>query len=253
IAAIQAYALRLTTGGDNFLNRRPHVIGIHEQSRLFGKNIQKIVEGFRFIIVRHDPGVRLCAIDRNLESGTGIHIGCSFASSNKSRTRSENTCLDSVGPARTEFDDRVAGSRARDPCRFARDQCLQMYGGQKTGLHQLRFRDGSSDAKNRLSWEKDGSFGQCPDIAGEMEALKVVKELLAHVRKERQRLEIPDFFFGKADVLQEVKRLFESGSDKIVATRWKMTHKQFEGGASGKLLLHVGRSHRQFVQVGQEA
>lgn len=70
--------------------------------------------------------------------------------------------------------------------------------------------------------------------------------------KEWQRLDIRDLFLGEVDVFQEVKCLFESSRNKVVAMRRKIADKQFEGGTSGKIGLHVRCPHRQFIEVSQE-
>jgi hypothetical protein len=55
------------------------------------------------------------------------------------------------------------------------------------------------------------------------------------------------------NVFKEVEGLFETSGDKIVAIVGQMTHEEFEGSASVKLILDVARRHRQFIKIREEA
>jgi hypothetical protein len=67
VSAIEPHAVRFASRRDDFVYRCADIIGIHEQCGLLRENIQKAPERFRFILVRHHPGMRLRAISVQIE------------------------------------------------------------------------------------------------------------------------------------------------------------------------------------------
>src|SRR4029077_20402924 len=51
---------------------------------------------------------------------------------------------------------------------------------------------------------------------------------------------------------QTVESLLEPRSNKVVPLRRQVADKQLECGPGLKLILHVSRRHREFVQVGEQ-
>src|ERR1041384_2189919 len=68
IAAIEANAAGLAPPRDDFLDVRVHVVGVNEKSGLVGENVEKIAEGFGFIIVGHNQRVCLGSVDGNAKA-----------------------------------------------------------------------------------------------------------------------------------------------------------------------------------------
>src|ERR1019366_1647554 len=147
IPAVQTDGVRLTTSRYDFVDSSANIIGIHEQRGLFRKHIQKIAEGFAFVIMGHDPRVCLRSIHRDSEDPTSIRVGCSFAAADKSSAGSEDTSFDSMGASRSELNDRPTRRSRGHACRLAGDQCLQMDNGQQAGFYQLGLGDRRNHAQ----------------------------------------------------------------------------------------------------------
>src|SRR5712691_9241994 len=65
VAAIETYAAWLTAKRNDFVDSRANIVGIHQKGRLFREDVEKITEGFDFIVMGHDPRVGLCSINRD--------------------------------------------------------------------------------------------------------------------------------------------------------------------------------------------
>jgi len=86
-----------------------------------------------------------------------------------------------------------------------------------------------------------------------VELSEIVEESGVDMTKYGQIADVGHFFGRKGNVFKEVEGLFETSGDKIVAIVWQMTHEEFEGSASVKLILDVARRHRQFIKICEKA
>jgi len=124
ITAVEPDATGFAAQHNDFVDCFANVIGVHEKSRLFRKNIEEITESFGFVAVRHDPRVRLCSINGDPKEVACESVGCSCAAGNVGCACSEDCSFCPVGPARAKFDNRSAsGGSGYSRC-FAGNQGL---------------------------------------------------------------------------------------------------------------------------------
>ena len=99
ISAIEANPPGLAPHGNDFFHRRADVVSVHQENGLIGKDVEELAEGFPFVLVRHDPGVRLRAVDVNSELQAGGNIGGAQAAADHRRARGQNPRFGAVGAA----------------------------------------------------------------------------------------------------------------------------------------------------------
>ena len=124
----------------------------------------------------HDPRVRLRSINRNTETAASKRVRCALAAAHESGARGEHSRLHPVSAAGTEFHDGSSGGSAGDARSFAGDQRLEVKDAEKARFNKLGFGDRGGHAKQRLAREENGSFGQSPNVASELELREIVKE-----------------------------------------------------------------------------
>src|SRR5262249_33037254 len=103
------------------------------------------------------------------------------------------------------------------PSGFARDQRLKGDRAQQVGLGNLRFDNGSAHGEDRLAVEENRAFGNCEEIAGEVEFVQVVEELGGDTSELGERPEICDFFWREAKIEQVIDNLGKTRGDDEVA------------------------------------
>src|SRR6516162_1158342 len=98
IAAVEPNAMGFAAQHNDFVDCFVNIISIHEKSRLFRKNIEEIAESFSFVVMRHDPRVRLCSINGDAEGVACERVGCSRATCNVGRACGQDSSLYTMGP-----------------------------------------------------------------------------------------------------------------------------------------------------------
>ena len=83
-----------------------------------------------------------------------------------------------------------------------------MDSGKQARFHQLCFRYRCGHAKNGLPGKKDSAFGQCPNIAGEMEGPKVFEYCGADMTEQWHHPQVRYLLIRKMNILEEIERLF---------------------------------------------
>src|SRR4051812_13473103 len=81
IAAVEADGLKRRAGGDGMANAFDGVVGVHQQRTGFGKQFAKAAEGDDFIVVGHDPRMRLSAERRYAKDPARLGIAGADATS----------------------------------------------------------------------------------------------------------------------------------------------------------------------------
>jgi hypothetical protein len=90
-----------------------------------------------------------------------------------------------------------------------------MVDGEKhVGLDELSFDYGSADCENRLVGEDNGSFGNAPNVACELEILKIREEFLVELVFAS---EIFDIAFCKMEIGDVFSDLLETCGNSITA------------------------------------
>src|ERR1700740_2519072 len=106
-----------------------------------------------------------------------------------------------------------------------------MQNAQKTGLHELRFGDGSGYAEHGFAGKENRSFLQSPNVAGKAELREIFEELGLDVEKGGQRAQVGDVFRGEAHLLEKPEGLLQPRGDQVIAAARQGAHKKFKGGA----------------------
>src|SRR5438094_411580 len=107
--------------------------------------------------MRHDPGMRLRAINRNPEAAARVRVRGAFATANEGSAGGEDSGFHAVRATRAEFHDRASGGSVGDAGCFAGDKRLKMKNAEEAGFDKLRLCDGGGHAQKRFTGEKDGS------------------------------------------------------------------------------------------------
>src|SRR6516162_5443781 len=204
ITAVEPDATGFAAQHNDFVDCFANVIGVHEQSRLLRKNVEEITESFGFVIVRHDPRVRLCSINGDAEGMTCEGVGCSCAAGNAGCASGENCSFYAVSPAGAKFDDRPAGGGCGYSRCFAGDEGLEVQDRQEAGLDELGFCNWSCNSEQRFARKEDRTFWQRPNIAREVEPPEKVIEARLNVSKYWQIAEEGDFLGGEVNVFKGI-------------------------------------------------
>src|SRR5205823_6687187 len=154
VAAVKAYAAGLAAQGDDFLDGGAHVVGIDQERGVLWKDTQEIPEGFGLVLMRHDPGMRLRAINRNPEAAARVRVRGAFATANEGSAGGEDSGFHAVRATRAEFHDRASGGSVGDAGCFAGDKRLKMKNAEEAGFDKLRLCDGGGHAQKRFTGEK---------------------------------------------------------------------------------------------------
>ncbi len=253
ISAIEANPPGLAPHGDDFFDGRANVVGVHQQHGLIGKNIEEFAERFPFVLVRHDPGMRLRAVNMNPELLAGCDVGGAQTAADHGRARGQHSSLGAMGAARAEFDHISSGRGLRHARRFAGNHGLKINGGEQRRFRDLRLDDRRGNAQDRLSRKKYGALRHGPNVARKPETGQVIKKIVADCRKDRQRAQIRDLLARKTHALQKIQRLIEPGGNQIISAGGQRADKQFKSRARVESCFQVARRHGQFIQVGQQA
>src|SRR5215470_15559587 len=111
-----------------------NVVGVNEKSGLLGENVQKVPEGFGFILVCHDPRMCLGSVNRNAETAARIGVGSALAAADERSARGQNSGFDAMSATRAKFHD-GSTSRSRGNARgLAGDQSLEVKDTEEAGF-----------------------------------------------------------------------------------------------------------------------
>ena len=253
VATVETHTGRLASASNDFLERGADVVGVEEKRGLLRKNIEEAVEGLRFVLESHDPGMRLRAIGGSAEKARGENIGSSCAASDEGGARSENPSLSAMRTTRTEFDNGPAFGGSDDTRGAAGNHGLKIDRGKKARFEKLGFDDGRGDAQERLVGENDGAFGHGRDFAGEAETREIIEELAADVTEHGIAADELDFPFREMDGFEKFEGLFEASGYEVIALGWKATNEKFESSTSVEAGLKIAGGHGEFIEIGEKS
>src|SRR5690348_4095080 len=252
VAAVEANAAGLASERNDFLDGFVYVVSIHEKRGLLREHVQKVAERFGFILVSHDPRVRLGAVHGNAEAAASVSVRRAFATADECGTRGKYARLHAMSAARAEFHDWAPRRSGGDTRCLAGNESLEMENAEQAGFDELRIGDGSGDAKKRLAGKENRSFGQSPNVASKLKTREIIKEIGMDIAKKGLCAQIGDVFVGKAHILQELEGLLESCGHEVIAMAWEGANKKFKRGASVEAFLDVAGRHGEFVEVGEQ-
>lgn len=214
VAAIEADTGWFAAEGNDLVDGPSNIVGVREEGRLLRKDIQKIPKCFGFVVMRHDPRVGLCSINRDAKAVARIGVGRSCAAAKECGACGEDTGFDAMSSPRAEFNDGPPAGGSGYASRFAGNEGLEMNNGKEAGFDELRFGDRSSDAEQRLARKEDRALREGPNIACEVELSEIVEEVGVDMMEHGQSADIGYFFRRKGNVCKEVESLFKTSETR---------------------------------------
>src|SRR6185437_4138716 len=253
IAAVEPDARRLAAPRNDFAKGRANVVCVKKQSSLLRENIEETIEGLRFVLVSHDPGMGLRAVSGDVKKPARHHVGGALASGDPCCARGKNSGFASMGAASAELDDGFAFCGDVQASGATCDHSLKIDSGQKARFQNLAFDDRGRNAKKRFARENQGAFTDGPHVSGKTETRKIVEEFAANMAKNGETPQVFDFRRSKTDSFHELERLLKTSGDQEIALRRKIADEQLECGASVEARLKIASRHGEFVQIGKKA
>ena len=154
-----------------------------------------------------------------------------------------------MGAAHAKIDQQFAGCSQYAARRLGGDQGLQVQDVDQTAFHQLRLGQWRDDAQNGLVGEKYCPFRQSLDGAGKAEIGQRGDEIGAESPGAGQPVQ---FRRLKAQVLQIIQRLFQTGGEQKATLLRQAAHEQLEHSRFMHALGVVSLEHGELIQVGQQ-
>jgi hypothetical protein len=164
--------------------------------------------------------------------------------------------VDSLRPAQSELDDRIAARRFAYARRFRRDERLEVDDREEQSLDKLSLEDRAADAHERLAGKDDRAFGNGLDVALEPQGAEVLEEIAIEqllAVAGSQAGEVAEVVGRESELRNQLEGRREAASNAIGAAKGTIPEVEVENalllvGAG----LPVGLRHGDLVEVREE-
>src|SRR5205807_2310461 len=118
--------------------------------------------------------------------------------------------------------------RVDDTCCLRGYQGLMVDDRQEGRLYQLRFDQGTPDAKERLIRERDRPLDHRVHLSAEMKSREILPEALARSMEDRQGAQIGQRVGVEPQTDEVLDRLFQTGKEQVSAVGREAADEQLE-------------------------
>ena len=151
--------------------------------------------------------------------------------------------------AHAEIDEHLARRRQHHARGLGGDQRLKMQDVDQPRFGELCLRHRRGDAQDRFIGEKHRALGHGVHVAGEAKRGEIIEQVLA---ESPGALEPGDLRRVKAQILEEIERLLQSGGEEKTAAGRKVTEEKLKHSGVRRPGVQVRLHHVELVKVGQQ-
>ena len=151
--------------------------------------------------------------------------------------------------AQAEIDEALARRGKDHARRLGGDHRLELQEIDHACLDELRLRQRSRHAQDRLVRKEHGSFRHRVNVAGEAQVGEMIEEVFPEPAGVPEPIEL---LAGKAQLLEEPEHLLEPGRNQKASVARKLAHEELEDRGFGLTTIQVRLHHVELIEIGQQ-